>query len=314
MRVTRQIGVLVAIARWWHSGGSALRRLASRPAVATSAILGLVLVIALAPDAGSVDAASLFDALRAPGQAGFVAGHRGDKDGAPENTLPAFELAINSNVAFVETDIQLTSDGVPVLMHDWTVDRTTDGTGPVWNMTYDQISRLDAGSWYGPQFAGTRVPTLEQLLFLLQPTGKHAILELKGAWTEDQTQTIADLLYEYGVQGRVILAGFDLVTLQALEQRAPDVPRVVITHAVIGDPAVLAKACGAIAIVTSLDYIRSDPGAVARIHDEGLGVLLYTLNDTDTWAEAVALGVDGLITDKPVKLDTWLARSASGAG
>lgn len=87
-----------------------------------------------------------------------------------------------------------------------------------------------------------------------------------------------------------------------------------ITHAVIGDPAVLAKACGAIAIVTSLDYIRSDPGAVARIHDEGLGVLLYTLNDTDTWAEAVALGVDGLITDKPVKLDTWLARSASGAG
>ena len=107
MRVTRQIGVLVAIARWWHSGGSALRRLASRPAVATSAILGLVLVIALAPDAGSVHAASLFDALRAPGQAGFVAGHRGDKDGAPENTLPAFELAINSNVAFVETDIQV---------------------------------------------------------------------------------------------------------------------------------------------------------------------------------------------------------------
>ena len=110
--MTRQIGVLVAIARWWHSGGSALRRPASRPAVATCAILGFVLVIALAPDGGSVHAASLFEALRAPGQAGFVAGHRGDKDGAPENTLPAFELAINSNVAFVETDIQLVTQRI----------------------------------------------------------------------------------------------------------------------------------------------------------------------------------------------------------
>ena len=313
MRATRQNGVPVAIARWWHSRSTVLRAVPARPLVAAFAAVALVVVIAVSPEAGAVHAASLFDSLRSPGQAGFVAGHRGDKDGAPENTLPAFELALDSDVAFVETDLQLTSDGVPVLMHDWTVDRTTDGSGPVWSMTYDQISRLDAGSWYSPEFADTRVPTLEQLLSLLQPTGKSAILELKGAWNAAQVQTVTDLLYGYGVHNRVILASFDIVTLRALAAVAADVPRVVITHAVVGDPAVLAEACGAIAIVTSLEYIRSDPTAVARIHAAGLGVLLYTLNNKDSWSEAVALGVDGLITDKPVKLDGWLARAASGA-
>ena len=314
VRVSRQNGVPVPIARWWNLVATGVRATAPRSMIASVATLALVTVIAVSPSAGGVRVSALFDSLTAPGETGFVAGHRGDKDEAPENTLPAFQLAVDSSVPFVETDLQLTSDGVPILMHDWTVERTTDGTGPVWNLSYAQLSRLDAGSWFSPEFAETRVPTLEQLLSLLQPTTTTAILELKGAWNQAQVRNISDLLYAYGARDRVIIASFDVLTLRAMQLVAPEVARVVIAREVVGDPAVLAEAVGAIAIVTSVNFIRRDPDAVQRIHDAGLGVLLYTLNNTDAWADAVALGVDILITDKPVKLDSWLARGASGSG
>ncbi len=294
---------------WWQSRPNRAHAL-----IAGVISAGLVVVMALSPDVASVHAASEFDALRAPGQVGFVAGHRGDQAGAPENTLPAFQLVIDSDVAFVETDVQLTSDGVPVLMHDWVVDRTTNGTGPVWSMTYQQISQLDAGSWYAPAFTGTIVPTLEQLLYLLQPSGKSAILELKGSWNATQTRIVTDLLWDYGMRDRALVASFDLMTLRALRDAAPGVPRVIISRVVVGDPAILAAECGAVAIATSLKFVRQDPRAVDRIREAGLGVLLYTLNDSTTWAEALALGVDGVITDRPDELDTWLASNRRKLG
>ncbi len=274
--------------------------------MAAATVVGLVLVIAVSPDSARGHVAGTFDALRSPGEAGFVAGHRGDKEGAPENTLPAFENAIASDSAFVETDIQLTSDGVPILMHDWTVDRTTNGTGPVWAMSYNDIITLDAGSWYGSKFVGTRVPTLEQLLLLLQPSSKSAILELKGSWTAAQARVVTDLIDSYDLGNRVLMASFDIMTLRALRDAAPEIARVVIARSVIGDPAVLAAACGAVAIVTSAGFIQADPDAVGRIHAAGLGVLIYTLNDADAWAQAVSLGADGLITDRPDTLTVWL--------
>lgn len=280
---------------------------ARKPVIAGLATLLLVLAITLSPSATDVQAASMFSTLRAPGEPGFVAGHRGDKEGAPENTLPAMQAAIDSDTDFIETDLQLTSDGVPVLMHDWTVDRTTNGSGPVWNLTYDELSKLDAGEWFSDEFKNTRVPTLAELLEIFTPSSKRAILELKGSWTADQARIVTTQLYAAGVQDRVVFASFDLMTLKALEQAARGIPRVIITHSVVGDPAILASACGAIAIVTSRDFIDGDPGAVDRIHAAGLGVLLYTLNNEDAWSAAVSLGVDGIITDKPSALDNWLA-------
>jgi glycerophosphoryl diester phosphodiesterase len=257
----------------------------------------------------TVQAAGVLSSLRAPGEAGFVAGHRGGS-AAPENTLPAMRYALEGPAAFVETDLQLTSDGVPVLMHDWTVDRTTDGSGPVWSMTFQQLQRLDAGSWAGEAYADTRVPSFEQFLELFRPSTKQAILELKGSWNAAQVAGLAASVYEHGVQDRVIFASFDLVSLQNLAAVAPDLARAIIVREVIGDPAVLAAACGALAIVTSERFIRRDPDAVGRIHAAGIGVLLYTLNDEDTWRTATDLGVDGIITDLPAELGSWLVDSA----
>lgn len=279
---------------------------ARRPLVAAATSTALILLFVLTPDAADVQAADVFASLRSPGQAAFVAGHRGGSSAAPENTLPAFQLAIDSDAEFVETDIQLTSDGVPVLMHDWTLDRTTNGSGPVWAMTAQQVAQLDAGSWFSAEYRGTTVPTLIEFLQLLKPSTKRAILELKGSFTAEQAATVAAQVYASGLQRRVLFASFDLMTLKALQSVATEVPRLIITHDVVGDPAILAGACGAVAIVTSRDFLESSPQSVEAIHAAGLGVLIYTLNSERTWSEAISLGVDGIITDSPSQLDRWL--------
>lgn len=281
-----------------------------RPLTAAAAVVGLVLVMTLSPAPPRVQAANLFGTLHSPGDVSWVAGHRGGKDGAPENTIPAFELAVQGDADVIETDLQLTADGVPVLMHDFMLDRTTDGTGPVWASTWEQVSKLDAGSWYDPSFAGTRVPRLDDLLDIVRPTAKRLILELKGSWTDAQVQPVVDEIRSHQLEQRVMLAGFDIASLAAAQRTGPEIQRVVITHDVVGDPAVLAATCGAVAIVTSKEFLLSDPGVVERIHDKGLGVLVYTLNSSKTWSEAIALGVDGIITDKPLDLDSWLATGA----
>ena len=281
-----------------------------RPIAAAAAAVALVLVIVLSPDATRVEAVNLFGTLHTPGEVSWVAGHRGGKDGAPENTIPAFQLALRSDADFIETDLQLTSDGVPVLMHDFTLDRTTDGSGPVWSTSWKQLKTLDAGSWYDPAFAGTRVPRLDDLLDLVRPTAKRVILELKGSWNDDQLRPVVDEIRSHGLEQRVMIAGFDVTSLAAAERTGQEIQRVLIIHDVVGDPAVLAATCGAVAIVTSKEFLLADPAAVERIHEAGLGVLIYTLNSSKTWSEAIALGVDGIITDKPLELDRWLATGA----
>ena len=116
-----------------------------------------------------------------------------------------------------------------------------------------------------------RVPTLAQFLAVLAPSGKEALVELKGSWNREQLLGVADQIYGYGLEGRVILVSFSLTTLQYLREVANDVPRAIITKEVVGDPAVLAGSCGAVAIVTSRGFLEEDPGAVDRMHAAGLG-------------------------------------------
>lgn len=284
----------------------------SRPRlVGSAAAAALVLVIVLSPTGGSVNALGALGAPRHPGTAGIVVSHRGGVESAPENTLPAFEQAI-ARGDILETDIQLTSDGVPILMHDWTVDRTTNGSGPVWEHTYADIARLDAGGWYAPSFAGARVPRLDELLRLMQPTSTWAVLELKGSWTAQQSRIVAELLEQYQVSDRVVLASFDIETLQALAVVANRIPRLVISREVNGDPRTLAALTGAIGIVTSDRFIESEPEIVARIQAAGLGVMVYTVNTEKAWERAVRLRLDGIITDRPAEFGSWATDSLAG--
>jgi len=301
--LTRRVTLRVLLARrTW------LRR--AIPAV----ILTMLLVATLVFTSGLTRtyASNVFGSLRAPGQPAFVAGHRGDRASAPENTLPALENAIASDMEFVETDVQLTKDGVPVLMHDDTIDRTTNGRGAVADITWKSLKKLDAGSWYSKKYKKTRVPSLNQFFEVLAPSDKKLLLELKGFWEDEEVTLVVDLIREHGLEKRVTLASFDFTTIMNIEKVGPSFPRVIIMRMMPADPVRLANHFGAIAILTSPASLEADPRAVDNMHDAGLGVLVYTLNSEERWSEAIGLGVDGIITDKPSLLDEWLARTAPG--
>lgn len=276
------------------------------------AAVAIVVTLILNPAATPVYATDMFGELREPGDPSFIAGHRGDRSTAPENTLAALERAIDSPLEFVETDVARTSDGVPVLFHDRTLGRTTDGSGPLANRTLAELKQLDAGSWYSTSFAGERIPTLEEFLVMLAPSGKKALLELKGYWTVEELGVVTDLLDRYELDGRVIFMSFNLGSLSSAAALAPATPRVAIVRSLPDDVVGFARSFRVIGVVTRAKAIEERPEVVDAMHAAGLGVMVYTLNSTKTWEQARALGVDGIITDKPSSLDKWLADTAPG--
>ncbi|KQQ95659.1 hypothetical protein ASF62_03955 [Leifsonia sp. Leaf325] len=281
--------------------------------LSVSAVLGVALVVAVVPSVSGVYAADVFGGLRAPGQAAFIAGHRGDRSVAPENTMPAFEAAFaNPALAFVETDVQLTKDGVPVLFHDTTLERVTGKKGSVGDRTLKQLQRLDAGSFFAREYAGTRIPTLDAFLDALATTEKSALIELKAIWSEDEVRTVIDLIESRPLSGRIMLESFSLETLANIQLVAPQYPRLMLARELPADPVPMARKFGVLAIATTAKSVAAQPEAVTRMHGADLGVLCYTLNSDDTWAEASALGVDGIITDVPSELDAWFASTARG--
>lgn len=283
-----------------------------RALVASALTLGLVLVILLNPDAVRVYAANPLGGLRSPGEPAFIAAHRGDRADAPENTLPAFAAAFERGFAYVETDLQLTRDGQVVLMHDATVDRTTNGTGRVSQLTLEELRELDAGSWYGEEHRGTRVPTLAEFLDLLARSDSRALLELKGDWTPAEVRAVLVDVYPRGVQNRIAFASFSEDSLASLAIAAPAFPRIVLRKSLPKDPVAAVERFDAIAIMTRTEELERRPDVVATMHAAGYGVLLYTLNTQSSWAEALALGVDGIATDRASALDGWIARTAPG--
>ena len=215
---------------------------ARRAFVASATTVALVLIFILSPDAALVYAANMFGALRTPGEPAFIAAHRGDRANFPENTLPALDAVLASDFDFVETDIQLTADAVPVLFHDETVDRTTNGTGLLAEKTLAEVKALDAGSWYSREFVFLQVPTLDEFLEIFEGSKKKAMLELKGVWTPKQVRVVTELVYAHGVQNRVIFEAFEHDTLKSIESVAPVIPRVLIQRYLPDDPVALAAA------------------------------------------------------------------------
>ncbi len=127
--------------------------------------------------------------------------HRGYNLIAPENTLPAFKLARKMGFTTIELDIQLTSDGVPVILHDNTIDRTSNGTGNVYDLTYDYLQTLDFGSWKSAAYAGTKIPSLEEAIRLCKMLGLDVYIEIKSGspWTSDKLTEVYNIVRKYGM-------------------------------------------------------------------------------------------------------------------
>lgn len=229
----------------------------------------------------------------------IVIAHRGGGGEAPENTVAAIVGATATGADLIELDVQLTADDVPVIMHDWTVDRTTDGTGAVWSLSAEEVTALEAGG------ATVFVPTLREALQAIAPTRASTMVELKGSWTPEQVALVSALVAEHGLDHRVVLASFDLFSLRAAQDAAPDLPRLLLSRSLATVDAAIADV-DASAVAVSMPTARRDPEAIPELAADGIGVFVYTLNTEDRWAEAVALGARGIITDDPSALGAWL--------
>jgi len=268
----------------------------------------IVVVSNIAPT--RVSAGELLGAVRAPGEIAFVAGHRGDSTVAPENTLPAVRAAIAAGYDYVEVDVALTADGVPVLMHDATVDRTTDGRGPLAELTLDQVRRLDAGSWFAPAHTGTPVPTFSEFAVVLAASDRRALVELKGEWDAGSVNALVAQIHASGLERRLALLSFDADTLGYVESASEVISRLAILRAVPDDVVGAVRALGAYGAVVNGKAVLAEPEIVDELHAAGLRIAVYTFNQDRQWRAALDLGVDGIVTDTPAELVRWLAAEA----
>jgi glycerophosphoryl diester phosphodiesterase len=205
-----------------------------------------------------------------------IGGHRGHSAGAPENTLAAFRRAFEYGgpLTTCETDLSITSDGELVLMHDKTVDRTTDGHGIVQNMTYSELSKLDAGSWFSADYAGERVPRLRDALELARELGIIYQLELKIYDRNDVFfPKLRALIDELGAADLLQFSSFDYVQLKALKEAIPEVPTVGLMHSRLIDPAAIARQARLDAMNIEVYHFAS--GECRQLHDDGFAVFTY---------------------------------------
>jgi len=202
----------------------------------------------------------------------LLSAHRGALREAPENTLPAFARAHALGADLVEFDVQATADGHLVLLHDYTVDRTTSGHGPLGALTLEQVRQLDAGAWFGPAFAGATVPTLAEALDWMRRR-VHPILELKqwpAAGRPSLVEPVAAALEAAGMVERTLVLSFDHPALLAMKARLPDVRTAITYSGRLVDTVAAARAARADAVWPSGAYLLE--ADVAALHAAGLAV------------------------------------------
>ncbi|MFD3334741.1 glycerophosphodiester phosphodiesterase family protein [Streptomyces sp. NPDC058700] len=245
--------------------------------------------------------------MRAPGAPPTVIAHRGASAAAPENTLVSDEVARRGGAVWIENDVQPSKDGVPYILHDTTVDRTTDGTGPVRSLTSAQLDALDAGSWFAPAYAGTRVPTLAAQLADLRVRGGKLLLEIKGRHSHAEVARIVQDVRDQGMTDRVFVQSFDITSLRHVRDLAPELPVGLLRSTLDADPVALAGELDLAAYNVSDTALSTRPGLVAELHAAGVAVNVWTVDRADRWKALDDLGVDGIITNRPTELGGWWA-------
>jgi len=236
----------------------------------------------------------------------LVIAHRGASADAPENTIAAFELAFEQGADGIELDVHLSADEQPVVIHDFTLERTTDGAGPVSEHTLRELKRLDAGGWRDRRFRGQRVQTLQEVLERFRDRARFWV-ELKGgsALYPGIEERVVSLLEIYDVVDRALVQSFDHEAIARIRATSREI-RV-----------------GALVAQTPLDAALLRPGAanaicpgahvltetvLAEIRGADLECYVWTVNEPAQMDRLVGWGVSGIITDRPGVLRARLGR------
>jgi glycerophosphoryl diester phosphodiesterase len=234
----------------------------------------------------------------------MVVAHRGFSGAAPENTLAAFHKAIGAGSDMIELDVQLSKDGKIVVIHDETLERTTNGRGRVADHTLKELKQLDAGSWFGAEFSGEKIPTLQEVLDLAKarvpvnieiknPThGRYPITEL----ADKSLQAVK----KAGMLDRVIFSSFNPVSLEHIQKKEPRAWVALLFHRPWNS--LLEMTGGREYEVLNLRNIHLNKEKISRVHQEGMKINVYTVNPQEELEQFVRWGADGIITNYPDRL------------
>lgn len=240
----------------------------------------------------------------------LITAHRGNSSVRPENTLPAFQSALDAKADLVELDYYHSADGVPVVIHDEFLDRTTNSEGIlgqakliVGDFSLADLRKLDTGSWFDAAFAGTRLPTLVESLDLIQ-TRSVTLIERKAG----DPATLVQLLEEKKLTDHVVVQAFDWEFISACRKLSPRLTLGTLS----GKPANLEQLQAAAATGTDLivwDHKKIGREQIAQIHQLGKKAWVYTVDEPDRAAQLIAAGIDGIITNKPAEMLQIVSKS-----
>lgn len=236
-----------------------------------------------------------------------IIAHRGNSSEAPENTLEAFRRAVQIGAHGVELDVQLSSDGVPVVIHDETLERTTNGTGAVAAHSAAEITALSAGLWFDPPFLEARVSTLDAVLEVLSleppsPAGLEIHLELKTALHPypGLAEAVAALVRGRALADRVMISSFNHHTLLEVRRCAPELPLAALLDGRMIAPWEYAARHGFQAIHP--EYHSVDAELAGNCRERGLALRAYTVDDPEAARGLIKLGLDGIMTNVPARM------------
>lgn len=232
-----------------------------------------------------------------------IVAHRGASGDAPENTLAAIRLAAQQGASWIEIDVNISRDEIPVLHHDDTIDRCSDATGLVIERTLQELKSCDSGSWFSEQFSGEAVATLDECLALCNELALGINLEIKptSGWEIPTTRRIIESLQTQTRLPDIVLSSFSHVALQCAAELAPQLPRASLFVIAPPDWRQLTgqvQACNIHLHANSLLHAE----LVQQCHDAGMGVYCYTVNSTAQAEALFQLGVDGVISNYPARL------------
>lgn len=240
-----------------------------------------------------------------------VVGHRGAPKLAPENTLASFRAAAAAGITAVEFDVALTFDSRPVVIHDTSLERTTDGFGFLAESTLESISGLDAGSWFDPSFSGEVIPTLEEVIDLLTALGLQADIELKpDPGREVETAKIALQTTQAcwpSDKPPPVITSFSRVALAAAKEESPEWARGLCFELLPEDWEDALGSLDASLVCPNAERLKADQ--CASMVAAGFEVMAWTVNDVDQARKLMQWGVNSLCSDIPQDLRPALARA-----
>ena len=276
-----------------------------------SCAVALLLIAAIV---GAGDRPSTIDEFYEPGARTRVIAHRGFSGTAPENTLAAVRAAIRIKADMVEIDVTLTTDDHVVVIHDETLDRTTDGTGDVSLFTLAELQRLDAGSWFDSAFARERIPTLDEVLEEVE--GRTLLnVEIKSeAVARGVVSEVASAIRAREMIDQVVVSSFSPAALEEMHEVAPEIRTAVLYNSKIHE------GLHAVEIVTELGASvfnikrqRLTRKMLRRCREHDIPVGIYTVNEPHRMRRLVNRGVDAIFTDHPDRLIEVLNRTHTTA-